>query len=325
MLLPITSPQFICYNSISCSNAIIRANVHEGVNELFASKYINCYFKEASNNHKFVISIYDHWCTAQRIMYNQHIELLKETAKYDELDLLSLIKKCISAHAYVFVQLNNKYVDNRTDDENLVFDGAIIGYDDNSQEIIVCGVNRLDIFSFYKIGYEDAVSALMENGKDKVVFSMWSFNNNLSIQIDLPNIIFELEDYLNSCNRRNQYTSDKVYGLDAYKMLAYYYRDYSYEFGLKCLPYFDKFKAHKEFMLNRINCLIENGILRSHWKTYANDVYTKACEVIVTETNNCSCEYRQKLTRLSNNILDCIAIEKWYLNEVLLEIKQVMS
>jgi len=221
--LPIEPPQFICYNHITCANAIIRANIFDNIDKLFCSKYINCYFKESSTKHKFIISIYDNWCTTQKVMQYQLINLSKDIFLSENINVVLMIKKCLLFGSYVFGQCSyNCLVGNGGVDYSL-FNYVITGYDDIAHEFTMYGVDNLDNYLCHKIGYEDFINSLYSTNKQNISFSMWRHNKNAEVVIDLQNIIFELEDYINSENRRKHYVEDKIYGLASLKKLGEFF------------------------------------------------------------------------------------------------------
>ena len=108
-LLPFEMPDFVCYHASTYANSIIKANTKDNIYIALLSKYINCYYKEQSTKHKFVISVYDHWCTRQKIMQNQSVNLLKETYQKTNINIVSMIKKSLLNDLYINGQCNRKF------------------------------------------------------------------------------------------------------------------------------------------------------------------------------------------------------------------------
>ena len=319
--LPIEPPQFICYNHITCANAIIRANIFDNIDKLFCSKYINCYFKESSTKHKFIISIYDNWCTTQKVMQYQLINLSKDIFLSENINVVLMIKKCLLFGSYVFGQCSyNCLVGNGGVDYSL-FNYVITGYDDIAHEFTMYGVDNLDNYLCHKIGYEDFINSLYSTNKQNISFSMWRHNKNAEVVIDLQNIIFELEDYINSENRRKHYVEDKIYGLASLKKLG--------EFFLECAKnkeslseqYLRKIAIHKYYMKERIRYFVERKLIKKDWLSYSELV-----EVYGQQILDLGIKYNQIfdttiVDELTTIIFGIIDIEQNYLTKVLYELK----
>lgn len=280
LLLPIDTPDFTCYNHMSCANGIIKALAKDKFNILMCSKYINCYYKESSANHKLCISFFDWWYTVQNFMQEQIINLLKEVYQKRKTDILLMVKKCLIDGNYVLGKCNRAYLGNNVNGDKHLFDFVIVGFDDIEHNFILYGLDSLDKFSCYHINYQNFVESLFDTNIQKIVFNMWRHNENAHISLDFQNMIFEFEDYVNSANRRLQYTNDKFYGLKAMEELSrHFYKTAKHELTLRD-AYLNQFFIHKWYMKQRIEYLSSIGIIGEEWNSIANQVYQMGKDVL---------------------------------------------
>lgn len=322
--LPILSPEFVCYNHITFANAIIRANVMEDWQILMLSKYINCYYKEESTDHKFIISMYDHWCTAQKIMQKQSINLLKEIYQSQKINIVLIIKKFLLNNCYVFGQCNRSYVEKNDNIELSLFNYVVTGFDDINRQFTIYGLNAKENFYCVKIDYETFASALFDTLKPNIELTLWRYNLDACIDFDIQNIAFELEDYINSANRRNHYTEDKEYGIKAIERLGMYFIENSQCKKSRDEVYLKKLLCHKSYMRDRIACLGHHGYIDIKSYPYAEKVSLISKEILDV---GCLINQSNKLTfitLLKQLFSEMIEIEKQYLPKVLDELKSFL-
>ncbi len=316
--LPFYEPQFVCYNHLMCANAIIKANVKEKLPILMTSKYINCYYKEDSINHKFVISIYDHWCTAQKIMQNQSVNLLKEVYQSQNIDMILMIKKMLCNNSYVFGQCNRIYIEPNSHEEDPPFNFVISGFDDSKRVFIIHGLDMMEHFLCVECDYLKFVNSLFDTFKPNIAFTLWHYNTDVLIDFDLPNIIFELEDYVDSGNRRNHYIYDKVYGIKAIEKLADHIREnaeHNNYFYLK------KLLLHKTYMKERIECLIKYNFIECRWMKEAEDAEKNIQDALYKLSLFYDSQNFSLIDQISSLIIHTNEIEKNYLPIVLENLK----
>lgn len=321
LALPILQPDFICYNEVTCANAIVRANTKEKDKILLAAKYINCYYQKESVQHKFVISIYDSWCTTQKVMQNQYLKLLKTTYQSLQLNIIGIIKKFLCNGSYVFGQCNYSYIEPLEKSELPLFDYVITGFDDIERQFTVYGVDVSNHFICKHINYDMFIKSLLDTPKPNIWFSLWKYNPETNIELDIPNIIFELEDYINSENRRKQYKEDKVYGFSAVECL----RDHFAQ-KISCLEeinesYLKKILCHKKYMKYRIECLNDDIFMSKKWLYDANRVYDIALNIYEQGRIFNNNKDTMLGSQLINSFSEMIDIERSYLFDVLNELK----
>ena len=278
--LPVVEPDFICYHHITCSNAILRANLNEEVLNILCSKYINCFFKKESLKHKFVISMYDPWCTVQGLIQTQSLNFLKEVYEREKTNFILLLKKCLLQNLYVFGQCNRTYIEKQEENTTSIYNFMVTGYDDILQEFEIYGLNSSDNFVRNKINYQLFNEALLSTPKQNIWFTLRNFCDRNINSIDWANTAFELEDYINSTNRRYHYKADKIYGLKSYEILAKHFEECASTGELFSMQYLLKIKMHKLYMRDRIAFFITNDVLNNKYLSLAEKVKDIGDEVL---------------------------------------------
>lgn len=102
---PVTS----CYHYIAFPCSVIQANAEDQTKKWLCSKYINCYFKPSSREHKFIISIMDGWSASDAINIYQQINFSKEMFGTLKLDPILIIKKRFYTGAILPARARDKY------------------------------------------------------------------------------------------------------------------------------------------------------------------------------------------------------------------------
>lgn len=319
--LPICQPDFVCHYIPTCSNAILKANAVEKEQILLCSKYINCYYEKTSIKHKIVISIFDHWCVTQKFIQNQFINLFKETYQKDKNKLVLKIKKCLLNDSYVLGKCKRTYVEDNIDNNKSLFYYVITGFNDITHEFTMYGIDSLNKFSCFRIAYQRFVEAFFDTSEQNIIITMRRCNKDMTISFDIPNIIFELEDYINSTNRRNQCINDNVYGLNAFKELCLCFYDVGQNgFALDELDLYN-FSVHKIYMRNRTECLASYGIIDEKWVEQAEQVSKMGTEVLELGKFFNNTYEQSAIERLVEIMSEIIEIESNYLPCVLKELK----
>lgn len=320
--LTVCDPEFICYPHTTYANAVIRHVAGDRADILTCSKYINCYFCENSVNHKMRISVFDHWCTAQDLMHQQFIDISKELCKKRKTDLVLMIKKCLRHDNYVLGQCNRAYIEEQADRNAPMFDFMVVGLDDIAHEFTLYGLDSEERFSCYRVDYQRFVEALFDTPRLNITFTLWWHFKGAKIALDLPNIIFELEDYVNSTHRRVYYTKDKTYGLAAMREWAKsFYRTAQSGAPLK-EAYLNQFSVHKSYMKKRIAILASNGIVDPKWIEVADRVAQMGNDVLQLGRAFCETRDMTLIDRLVGLMEDTVRIETDYLPHVLEELKK---
>lgn len=319
--LPFLPPDFICYNLFTCANAIIHANTKENHKILMASKDINCFYEKDSPQNKFILSMFDHWCTSQKVMQSQNFNLLKSTYKSLRLNVISVIKRLLDNGSYVFGQCNYSYIDHINKSDDPLFYFVVVGYDDFKREFTIHGLDIKNNFICKHIDYELFANAIFDIDQPNVAFSLWKYNKDVKISLDIPGIVFELEDYINSENRRYQYQVGKVYGIAAIENLWAYISKKIGAFDEKDGTYLTKLLAHKKYMKDRIECLSNHNLIDKRWLHDAEMVHSITLD-ICEQINNFNVNENPLIReQLDNSFSRMMNIEKNYLPNVLNELK----
>lgn len=264
--LPMKAPQFVGYSRPTAANAIVLANAGENTRVLLCSKHINCHYQPVFLKQKFSISIFDYWCMRQDFLRRQSIRFLKETYLKENTNLILVIKKCLLFNAYVFGDCNRKYIEQDYEGDQQIFSFVITGFDDISHEFTIYGLTYLwDEYKCFKVDYQKFINALFDTPKESIQLELWHCNKEASISLDLPCIIGELGNYINSANSKKEYIGEKVYGLKAIFELSRHFAETAKKGEDLCKVYFDQFAVHKYFMKDRVEYLAESGIINPKW------------------------------------------------------------
>ena len=254
-------------------------------------------------------------------MHNQSINLFKEIYYKQNINIILLIKKFICSNNYVFGQCNRAYIESNCDDYSQFFNYVISAYDDINHTFLIHGLNSNEEFVSINIDYDQFVASLFNTIKPNISFSLWQYNYEAKIVIDCKNIVFELEDYLNSSNRRNQYTEDKIYGLSAINKLAQHIFTTATQNDYIDTSYLNKLLAHKIYMRQRIECLNKHNIIDDKGLLPSRIVESSiktVCEGADTFNNS---KDSSTLTNIVTSIDHTITLERDYLTSVLTQLK----
>ena len=250
--------------------------------------------------------------------------LLKEIYQSQKINIVLIIKKFLLNNCYVFGQCNRSYVEKNDNIELSLFNYVVTGFDDINRQFTIYGLNAKENFYCVKIDYETFASALFDTLKPNIELTLWRYNLDACIDFDIQNIAFELEDYINSANRRNHYTEDKEYGIKAIERLGMYFIENSQCKKSRDEVYLKKLLCHKSYMRDRIACLGHHGYIDIKSYPYAEKVSLISKEILDV---GCLINQSNKLTfitLLKQLFSEMIEIEKQYLPKVLDELKSFL-
>ena len=322
-LLPMAQPDFICQNYISCANAVVKANAGRDADVLLLSKYINCSFDKNDGKHRFVISVFDHWCAEQRFMRFQLIDLLKEPYQKRKQDVAATIKKCLLQGCYILTQCNRTYFEETDDPDSMLFFCLLVGFDDETQTFTLYGMDLLNRFSRCQVTYQKFLDALFDTEESNIPFQLWSRNKNATVSLDLPNLIFELEDYIHATSRRKNASAELFYGLAAMQELVqYFYKTAETDFAIN-EAYLRKYWIHKAYMKQRMEYLAQNGMIDRAWMLSAESVFKMATEALECGKAFNRLHDRGLIKTLVKNMHAALALEETYLPKLLEELKKL--
>ena len=321
-ILPIECPDFTCHNYLTWSNAIVKANAKRQAKTLLSSRYINCLYDETSTNHKFVINVYDHWCVNQKFMQYQTMELLKETYQKAKIDFVTLLKKCLLNHSYVFSCCTWQYIEKDIEDPSLYLWYALVGYDDESQEFLLYGIDRDEQFSCFRVNYQTFADANFATSSLKIYLTLWRPNPDAKIALDIPNMILDLEDYIRSSNRRGNAPADAVYGFKAIDALCRHLCELSEEKLPLPHAYLQKFMMHKIYMQNRIEELAQAQKIDPIHLEQARQNADRGKQAFDLGNQYNEIKDQTLAKGIIDLMLDSVKAEADYLPKILLELKQ---
>lgn len=318
-------PVSLMYQTCAFCMGIIQGNAKADITPWLSSKFINCRFSPAAKN-KFIYYVLDRWCTEDKILFHQRMELLPES--YDLLfkgDIISLFKQMLDLGWYVHGGYNEQCIPGKSSYQKRYYehDYLLIGYDDTEGHFISVGYLDNGKFQRFTIPYECMKSALDSLKAPKINCNFWKYNEDATFVMNNSRFLTELEDYLSSTTSYSIYRDDKIWGIDAIKAVANElvvtcksenYIDNRYTLGVY---------EHKKFMVNRIEYLLENGYLKDrNFLNTASDIL-KLSETAHLLGIKYDFTGNESISTSINELYDkMIALEKKYLNDVLLELKK---
>lgn len=309
---PLTS----CYHYIAFPCSIIQANAGDQLDKWLCGKYINCYFKPSSREHKFIISIADGWSSAKLINIFQQINFSKEMFRILKLDPILILKKALLHGCYptgscseqVLFPTQEVLVDS-------LYDYVISGFDDIKKRLFIHGFSK-GIYQHFEVSYETFVKSLIENQKRNITFNLWKYNPNADYSLDLPQIISDLNDYITSQNSKPQYRGPRSFGLQAcadFGMFVNKEIQDGNQIDSLCIR---SFQEHKHCMLIRIRYLHKEGIVRQDAVCAAENVFQISEHIKELYENDSE-------DQISKLVMETVSVEKNYLPEVLEKVQKV--
>ena len=319
--LPIEMTPYLCDERLVFSHAILRSVSKEYLKVLLCMEYINCYFREDELREEFNIAMHDPWFTRQGIMEHQAVNLLKETYQKGNMNLISIIKKSLLYDSYVLGQCNRSCVEagNGVDPSWMYY--AITGFNEVHHEFTVCGLDSSHRFRCWSVDMERFIEALYDTPFSHITLDLWKYHYDASITFVIDDIIFSLEDYLNSENRLKQNKWHKIYGLAAIDALCESLQKHFEDEKAINLSYLELFALHKSYMRERIEHLISIELLNGNFLARAEAVEKLAQEVrewgeLVNRTHG-----KDALRELVDRISQTVSIEREYLTAALYDLK----
>lgn len=270
--LPFIEPKIMSYDRFAFSWGVIKGNLGDEYNKILSRKFINCYFAESFPYEKFVISTMDSLSEKQNVVLNQTLDLHKDVASVLKLDFVSLIKKCISNGYYVFSSCPCAFFDEDAP-QNLKVNFLVVGYDSINGIFSIKAFNGEGYLSTYEVNDKEFVDRLLNLPKENIVLQFWRFNKDNQIDLDLPTIETEFDDYINSKTSLVQYTKNKVYGIKAFENLNEYFKK---QLELGCpleREYLQSVADHKYCMWKRLKYFAQQQIVSNEYVVVAEQVY----------------------------------------------------
>jgi len=316
-----------CYPYISFPYSIIHDNMDLNFEKWQCGKYINCYFKESSQAHKFIISVHDNWSTDKKILKNQVISFSKETFKAFQYNIPLIIKKALLSGAYPYIECSQKYIisNNNDESEESFIHCLINGYDDIRKVYYVNFINPDNELESCEVEYERFETALFNNSKRGIHINLWKYNPEAEIVLDLNEIKNDLEDYFHSKNSKPQYNKDRSFGLQAIADLKSYFLTEAQKRNLLDIKYLRGFLEHKIFMAERMKYLCSENIIDSDILSHVINVHSLAEKIYKLGIEYNETLETDKVDELLHLIDDTVNIEKSYISIVINNINEKLK
>lgn len=241
------------YNGYACTTSICMNNP-EGKKWL-VQNYLN-YITRYNDSFDYVTSDYFY----SDITYNSAINCFQpeNIANFpytcysvpvsEVCDIIEFIQKKINEGFYLCMFVNLKYLDVYSQNEDLIHDIFIYGYDDDKQLIYSTGYIRGEKYSILTHSYTEIILSyknLNVNSPDHSYFdtkriSYFKYRENFKYDFNITNFVDTLKDYLNTTTfykgeKRllcwNSYRSDEniVYGIEGIKVLICFLKNLAKE------------------------------------------------------------------------------------------------
>lgn len=311
------NPESCCYPYICFPHAIICAQTStDEYNKWLCGKYINCYYKDKSNGHKFIISVYDNWSGGKKIMIYQCINFSKEIMKKMKVNIPLTIKKLLLNGIYPYGKCRESYIVRSDPSDTGLTDYIITGYNDIKKVFIIRLFDKNKELIKREVYYEEYVSALYDNANRNIQIHAWKYNDRAEYSLNFSEIINDLEDYIHSRNSKPQYPDNRTFGLQAIEDLKNYFLLQSETGANIDERYLRGYYEHKYFMEQRIKYLCSLNILPSELLECAENVSLMAQQVMNEGKNYNVSQDGAAAKELLRLTAESIEIERNYLPEV---------
>jgi len=322
-----TKPLLNHYHYIAFPMGIIQANAKEDITPWLCGRYVNCVFNPDPYQNNIEISLFDRWGTADKILDGQNISLFNETYKLLEIDLISLLKSCLSNNFYIGGQFNERYLPGRAAYEqyDYIHDYILFGYSDDKQVFYSAGYLN-GIYGEIEIPYIHMKNSLVAIAGRKLPIDIWSYNPNAKYTLNMHRLIKDWDDYVNSINSRKLYSYGKTYGIVAMKNLKVLLENqvtHSADEPYIDIRYTKALMEHKYLMLLRLKYLSKNGycefsdIAREYENIYNNAVRIHLLGLKILNTKKA--QYISGITKFFNEIIE---FEEHYFPKVVQILKE---
>lgn len=306
---PVTS----CYHYIAFPCSVIQANAGDQTEKWLCSKYINCYFKPSSREHKFIISIMDGWSASDAINIYQQINFSKEMFGTLKLDPILIIKKALLYGCYPTGSCSRQILFPTPENtDELLYDHVISGFDDINKRLFMHGFSK-GVYQHFDVPYETYVRSLIENQKRNITFHLWKYNPNADYTLNFSKIAADLNDYITSRNSKPQYQGPRSFGLQACSDFGMFVNQEFHQIDSLCVK---SFLEHKHCMLIRMQYLFKEGVVKQ--------AAVAAAESVSQLSEQVKKFYESGMgDQMSKLIMKTVAIEKNYLPGVLADIQAI--
>ena len=150
-----------------------------------------------------------------KILFDQRVHLMREFYGMIGLDILKLFRQMLSNGHYIQSCYNEESIPGKWAYQNSFYhhDFLLIGYDDVKKVFLSAGYLKDRKFQRYEIPYSNMLQSILSLKMERLWFSFWTYNPDVSFFLNLPRVISELSDYLNSTTSLSIYQGENLYGL----------------------------------------------------------------------------------------------------------------
>lgn len=200
---------------------IIQGNAQCDITPWLCSKVINCMFDPTDASNKFHNCFSDPWMTRDKILIEQKITLSKEMYDFLHIDLLDFFRQMICRGNYITGKFNEGFIPGKKFYGKAYYSHGFLltGFDTSKKVFYAAGYLKDNHFQEYEIPFQNLEASICSLKDEIISFSFFSFNKEAEFRLDIPNVIEEINCYLES---RVQVNSNKncSYGVKALEQLC---------------------------------------------------------------------------------------------------------
>ncbi|MBY0204549.1 hypothetical protein [Paenibacillus cucumis (ex Kampfer et al. 2016)] len=234
-----------------------------------------------------------------------------------EIDIVDYTINSINNDCYVYTHVDEFYIPNRKVNKHFTHNILVYGYEDKKFNVL--GFNEIRHFASTQVPFEDFRKAY--NHADYKLTILYSYNNYITPQFNIYNVMRSIKDYLLSINtiQGNCYLPpNPIFGIDTYYYLKRYVEILKSGSTKADIRPFHILLEHKTCMVERINYMREHNYIRNP------NIYSKYKEIekLAYIQRNIILKYSisldpMSLSNLANSIDLLIAKETDALNMIL--------
>lgn len=265
-LLGIEKADIISYQFLAYPLAIIKQNKFS--EQWSFSNFIQLCFNE-DFDHPVPFCFYIHDYSNNPYLKTEKVS--RNTLANNKINIVEFTKNAIKNNQYVYLCVNEYYVDERKAYKLYPRDHDILiyGFNDQTKNFNVLGFNSELIFSETLLSYDNFENAYkhlteIDNEHLNQIF-LYELRTDCHYKLEISEIIMQLKDYLYSKNTSSRLAMlasplDRYYGLNCYKQLHSYVDQLKYLEKIN-IKNFHVLYEHKSLMLKRIIYLQDNGFV----------------------------------------------------------------
>ncbi|MBB6022748.1 hypothetical protein HNR77_003847 [Paenibacillus sp. JGP012] len=179
-----------------------------------------------------------------------------------EIDIVDYIINSINKDCYVYTHVDELYIPNKKTNKSFTHNIFVYGYED--EKFNVLGFNESYHFASTQVHFEDFRKAYSH--ADYKLTILYNYNNYITPQFNIHNVIRSIKDYLLSINTNqgNGYLpSNPIFGIETYDYLKRYIEIIKSDSNNADIRPFHILLEHKSCMLERINYMMEHNYIKN--------------------------------------------------------------